>query len=123
MRPTRAKRPQAPMKDDAGSDIGQNDEGEDIVPETQFDPNKPIEGLPDIDSDSDFNAEDVEDEALERKQPKKTANTEKKKKEGRVHKAARKVNELAHANFKRLKLRNTGSKGGPGFGSRFRRRK
>ncbi|KAL6914383.1 hypothetical protein FSHL1_012056 [Fusarium sambucinum] len=45
------------------------------------------------------------------------------KKEGTVKKAARKVNELAHANFQRLKLRNHGSKGGPGFNSRFRRRK
>ncbi|KAL3595102.1 DNA replication regulator sld2 [Fusarium poae] len=45
------------------------------------------------------------------------------KKEGAVKKAARKVNELAHANFQRLKLRNHGSKGGPGFNSRFRRRK
>jgi hypothetical protein len=45
------------------------------------------------------------------------------KKEGTVKKAARKVNELAHANFQRLKLRNYGSKGGPGFNSRFRRRK
>ncbi|KAG6036128.1 hypothetical protein E4U41_005758 [Claviceps citrina] len=41
---------------------------------------------------------------------------------GPVKKVARKVNELAHANFKRLKLRNYGAKGGPGFNSRFRRR-
>ncbi|KAK6699843.1 DNA replication regulator sld2 [Fusarium graminearum] len=45
------------------------------------------------------------------------------KKEGTVKKAARKVNELAHANFQRLKLRNHGAKGGPGINSRFRRRK
>lgn len=38
-------------------------------------------------------------------------------------KATRKVNELAHANFKRLKLRNHGAKGGPGHNSRFRRRR
>lgn len=42
---------------------------------------------------------------------------------GKVKKAARKVNELAHANFKRLKLRNSGAKGGAGFNSRFRRRR
>ncbi|KAI0189094.1 DNA replication/checkpoint protein [Xylaria flabelliformis] len=121
MRPTRAKPPQAPMKDDAGSEIGQDDEDGEVVPETQFDPSKSIEGLADIDSDSEFNASDAEDETLERKQLKKTAKKE--KKEGKIKKAARKVNELAHANFKRLKLKNTGSKGGPGFGSRFRRRK
>ncbi|KAM3069990.1 hypothetical protein ACMFMG_003974 [Clarireedia jacksonii] len=44
-------------------------------------------------------------------------------KEGRVKSAARKVKASAHQNFKRLKLRNTGMKGGPGVGSRFRRRK
>lgn len=45
------------------------------------------------------------------------------KPEGKVRKTARKVNELAHANFKRLKLRNSGAKGGQGFNSRFRRRR
>ncbi|EGR49165.1 uncharacterized protein TRIREDRAFT_121639 [Trichoderma reesei QM6a] len=42
---------------------------------------------------------------------------------GVVKKAARKVNQLAHANFHRLKLRNHGAKGGPGHNSRFRRRR
>lgn len=42
---------------------------------------------------------------------------------GPVKKAARKVNELAHANFQRLKLRNSEAKGGPGHSSRFRRRR
>lgn len=45
------------------------------------------------------------------------------KPEGKIKKAARKVNELAHANFRRLKLRNNGAKGGPGYNSRFRRRR
>ncbi|KAJ2987934.1 hypothetical protein NUW58_g4241 [Xylaria curta] len=123
MRPTRAKRPQGPVDDTAGSEVGECDEDGEVVPETQFDPNKPMEDLPEVDSDpdSDFNASDAEDDAPERKEPKKKANPE--KKEGKMKKAARKVNELAHANFKRLKLKNTGSKGGPGFGSRFRRRK
>ncbi|KAI9643197.1 hypothetical protein NHQ30_007813 [Ciborinia camelliae] len=46
-------------------------------------------------------------------------------KEGRVKKAARKIKATAGSlqNFKRLKLRNSGAKGGPGVGSRFRRRK
>ncbi|PQE32430.1 hypothetical protein CJF32_00001180 [Rutstroemia sp. NJR-2017a WRK4] len=44
-------------------------------------------------------------------------------KEGKVKSAARKVKASAHQNFKRLKLRNSGMKGGPGVGSRFRRRK
>ena len=40
-----------------------------------------------------------------------------------MKKAARKVNELAHANFQKLKLKNNGAKGGPGYNSRFRRRR
>lgn len=46
-----------------------------------------------------------------------------KAKAAKAKKPARKVNELAHANFKRLKLRNNGAKGGPGYNSRFRRRR
>ncbi|KAI2631250.1 DNA replication/checkpoint protein [Xylaria nigripes] len=115
MRPTRNKRPQ--QQDDAGNEIGDGNEDGETVPETQFDSKKPTEDLPEVDSDLDFNEED---EAPEKKTQKAT---DTKKKEGRVQKVARKVNELAHANFKRLKLRNTGSKGGAGFGSRFRRRK
>jgi hypothetical protein len=38
-------------------------------------------------------------------------------------KAARKVKAMAHQNFKRLKLRNSGAKGGPAHNSRFRRKK
>ncbi|KAI1424191.1 DNA replication/checkpoint protein [Xylaria sp. FL1777] len=123
MRPTRAKRPQASKEDNVKGETREVDDNEEVVPETQFDPNKPIEGLPEVDSDSDsdFAASDAEDEGPEKKERKKATITE--KKEGKVHKVARKVNELAHANFKRLKLRNTGSKGGPGFGSRFRRRR
>ena len=56
-------------------------------------------------------------------QTKKPRKEKKEKKEGKIKKAARKVNELAHANFKRLKLRNNGAKGGPSFSSRFRRRR
>lgn len=128
MRPTRAKKPLAPTEENIGDNIEEHDGDDEVVAETQFDPNKPIEGLPDIDSDSDFNASDVENRAPEQKAPKKAPKkTPKKaakaKKEGKVQKVARKVNELAHANFKRLKLKNTGSKGGAGFGSRFRRRK
>jgi len=43
--------------------------------------------------------------------------------DGRIKTAARKVNALAHANFKRLKLRNSGAKGGPAHNSRFSRKK
>ncbi|UNI17827.1 hypothetical protein JDV02_004144 [Purpureocillium takamizusanense] len=63
------------------------------------------------------NSDDVDSE-LGGEEAKKAA-----RKEGPVKKTVRKVNELAHANFQRLKLRNSGAKGGPGFNSRFRRRR
>ncbi|KAK4100401.1 hypothetical protein N658DRAFT_567514 [Parathielavia hyrcaniae] len=53
----------------------------------------------------------------------KDKNKDKDKSEGVVKRAVRKVKATAHANFKRLKLRNSGAKGGPGYGSRFRRRR
>ncbi|KAI1364029.1 DNA replication/checkpoint protein [Xylaria arbuscula] len=120
MKPTRSKRPHAAAAEDNVKGNTEEVDDDEVVPETQFDPSKTLDDFPDIDSDPDFAASGTEDEATERTKPKKTTDT---KKEGKVHKVARKVNELAHANFKRLKLRNNGSKGGPGFGSRFRRRK
>ncbi|CAN8105109.1 unnamed protein product [Discula destructiva] len=97
-------------------------------------------------SGSDFVASDDEDELAQdvtatttkkRGRPpaaaaaKKAASTRKKKTTAAAtapagpaaKKPARKVNEHAHANFKRLKLRNSGAKGGPGHNSRFRRRR
>lgn len=128
MKPTRSKRPQAPAEGGESESDGEHEDHE-VVPETQFDPNKPIDSGPNVESDSDFDASDA-GEATEKKKPKKVTKKEKtekaaktEKKGGKVQKVARKVNELAHANFKRLKLRNSGSKGGPGFGSRFRRRR
>ncbi|KAI0397539.1 hypothetical protein F5Y17DRAFT_347719 [Xylariaceae sp. FL0594] len=151
MRPTRAKRATAPLGEASGSD---DDNDNEVVPETQFDPNRPIEEMPEVDDEDDDEddesgsefgggddddeedvpAEDAEEDAKttakKKKNKKNTKLTKpapskdkKEKKEGAIKKVARKVNELAHANFKRLKLRNSGSKGGPGFGSRFRRRR
>jgi DNA replication regulator SLD2 len=44
-------------------------------------------------------------------------------KDGKIKGAVRKVAASAHANFKRLKLRNSGAKGGPAHNSKFRRKK
>lgn len=64
---------------------------------------------------------DYDDGAAAEEKRKREAKAQ--KKEGKVKKTARKVNELAHANFQRLKLKNGGAKGGQGFNSRFRRRR
>lgn len=122
MRPTRSKRPQQPTEEQS------EDDAEDVVLETQVDATKANdEPLLDMGSDSgsDFDLLEEEDDEPKEKEKKKSSAAKKKqpeKKEGTIKKAARKVNELAHANFKRLKLRNNGAKGSAG-GNRFRRRR
>ncbi|KAF5137250.1 DNA replication regulator SLD2 [Metarhizium anisopliae] len=109
IKPTRIKRPENTPKDGNG-----DEDGEDVIPETQL-INGPDADFADVASGSDF---ENEEPAKSTDKPAKAT-----KKEGAVKKVARKVNELAHANFHRLKLRNNGAKGGPGYNSRFRRRR
>lgn len=145
MRPVMTRRPPSagpPREPD------QEEEGE-TVPETQLGTSVPARSSADEDADplsgSEFGGSDYDDDEdeLARDEPratKRAANASTKKKaapaakqkkagddgdkpEGKIRKTARKVNELAHANFKRLKLRNSGAKGGQGFNSRFRRRR
>lgn len=146
MRPVVTRRPPS-----AGPSRGsvQEEDGE-TIPETQLGTSVPARTGADDDaslpSGSEFAGSDYDEDEdeLARDEPragkkattkssnkKKAAPAEKQKRDGgegdkpggKVKKAARKVNELAHANFKRLKLRNSGAKGGQGFSSRFRRRR
>ncbi|KAF7550558.1 hypothetical protein G7Z17_g5637 [Cylindrodendrum hubeiense] len=103
MKPTRTRRPE-----NMGEGQQSDQENEDANSETQ----KEAGG----EEASDF-------EDIKVKKAKKTKKAKAAKPAATVKKAARKVNELAHTNFQRLKLKNNGSKGGPGFGSRFRRRR
>ncbi|KAK8050185.1 DNA replication regulator SLD2 [Apiospora phragmitis] len=133
MRPTRSKRP-GQTSDGALRDA---DDDNRVVPETQFDTTEPAPSDDPLDyasgSEYDEPGSDKENGERPAKKAKKVTKAKKTadkadgkvvaKKEGAIKKAARKVNELAHANFKRLKLRNNGAKGGPAFGSRFRRRR
>ncbi|KAG6209023.1 hypothetical protein E4U35_007772 [Claviceps purpurea] len=114
IKPTMKRRPTAVAHQDGSGD---DDNDADAVPETQF------SAGPDADGDYQDAPPNSDDEAPDGgdSKAKKAKNT--KKKDGPVKKVARKVNELAHANFKRLKLRNRGTKGGPGVNSRFRRRR
>ncbi|KAH6657978.1 DNA replication/checkpoint protein [Truncatella angustata] len=126
MRPTRAKRPEESLEEPGSRDEEGNGE---VVPETQFDTTRTLgnDELLDLGSDSEF--DDDEDrpkkkpKVLKKSKPAPAKKADTTEKENPIKKAAKKVNALAHANFKRLKLRNTGSKGGPGFGSKFRRRR
>lgn len=74
----------------------------------------------DSDTQSEWTASDG---GTRRKRPNASRRDKRANADGRVKRAARKVTALANQNFKRLKLRNTGSKGGPGVGSRFRRKR
>jgi DNA replication regulator SLD2 len=112
MKPTRVKRPQDTNDEDRSDD-------DDHVPETQVVSNA-------AESVLDHEGSERDDDGI----PSKSKAAQGRKRdggkqqgEGKIQKAARKVNALAHTNFKRLKLRNSGAKGGPGFGSRFRRRR
>jgi len=127
IKPTRNKRPAAAESDESASG-----EEEDVVPETQVGLTDPADRADDgLLSGSEFDGTDDEEPGEEEKKKQKRKKEKKKekekekatKKDGKIKTAARKVNELAHANFKRLKLRSHGAKGGPGFNSRFRRRR
>ncbi|KIH89005.1 DNA replication regulator sld2 [Sporothrix brasiliensis 5110] len=125
IRPTRTKRP-APgtLADDASDtedDVNNNSNNDNGV-EGKRDGKGEGDSLAPL-SGSEFGS-DAEDGPDKVKTTKKAADKKTGgKPDGPVKKAVRKVNELAHANFKRLKLRNNGSKGGSGFNSRFRRRR
>ncbi|KAH6606070.1 dna replication regulator sld2 [Trichoderma cornu-damae] len=112
IRPVRTKRPTNPAEGNE-SDEGEGDQDTvpDTVPDTQA-----HTGKSDVAGESDGEYEDGDD-------ARDTKAKTPAKQEGVVKKAARKVNQLAHANFHRLKLRNHGAKGGPGHNSRFRRRR
>ncbi|KAJ9148667.1 DNA replication/checkpoint protein [Pleurostoma richardsiae] len=123
MKPTRVKRPVA-----AGDDDGEGSDDDDVVPETQVGATKQAQiGDTALMSGSEFeDSEAQEDEDKAKAKTKKKNKAQNKKPEaeqGKIKRAVRKVNELAHTNFKRLKLRNNGAKGGPGYNSRFRRRR
>lgn len=109
IKPTWNKRPTI-------STAEQDDSDEDeVVPKTQFE-----DAQFDVDEHDVSSASEGGDK---KKASKKRKKDTKEKKEGPVKKAAKKVNELAHANFQKLKLRQNGAKGGPGYNSRFRRRR
>lgn len=127
MKPTRVKRPVAVPDDE--------DSPDEFIEETQYaakaagDGEARDEGLEEL-SGSDFDGEGSESEdegktlkAKGKKPAKGKAADKKEEKEGVVKKAVRMVKASANANFKRLKLRNKGGKAGPGYNSRFRRKR
>ncbi len=113
MKPVRGK-----VQHDVNATIHEEDEVE-AVAETQFEESGAAFAVDARNFDTDTSGSDyTASEGGTRY--KRSAPKQKKNKEGV---RSTKVGALAHANFKRLKLRNSGAKGGPGHNSKFRRRK
>ncbi|KAH8880347.1 hypothetical protein GQ53DRAFT_670133 [Thozetella sp. PMI_491] len=123
IRPTRSKRPPQPGNQQHDS-VGTDDEA---VAETQpANASLELSDPLDLGSGSEFDGSDIEGDVEDAGTAEKRAKGQargKGKKENLIQKAVRKVSATAHANFRRLKLRNNGAKGGPGHNSRFRRRR
>jgi DNA replication regulator SLD2 len=120
--PMRAKatRPEAAGPgDDSDNDAPTVDE---TVPETQMDEMASFGEARNFDSDSQSEYTASEGGTRYRR-PNQSRKNRGVNKDGKIKTEARKVNALAHQNFKRLKLRNSGAKGGAAHNSRFRRKK
>jgi len=123
IKPVHSK-PQSMPEEDPGSpsaDPLQNDHKE-AVPETQqADPHVQVEsGNFDSESGSEYTASEG---GTRYRRPNQQKKTKVRTADGKVKTAVRKVGAMAHANFKRLKLRNSGSKGGVAHNNRFRRKR
>ena len=121
MKPTRSK-PQAmpeAVPEDSDDELAGNGEA---VPETQVDETSGFVDARNFDSDSQSEYTASEGGTRYRR-PNQAKKSKSANKDGKIKTAARKVNAMAHQNFKRLKLRNSGAKGGPGHNSRFRRKR
>lgn len=111
-----------PADVDSDSDNDNHHYDEDAVLETQQADMIPTEGLRNFDSDS--GSEYTASEGGTRyRRPDQTKKRKVMGIDGTIRTKVRKVAAGAHANFKRLKLRNSGAKGGAAHNSRFRRKK
>ena len=122
MKPNRSKpqtKPIGRIQEDSEDELGQEDE---IVPETQI-----IEA-PEFDDarnyESGSQSEYTASEGGTRyRRPDQSKKAKRITRDGKIRMATRKVTAIASQNFKRLKLRNSGAKGGPAHNSKFRRKK
>ncbi|KAH8661446.1 DNA replication/checkpoint protein [Tricladium varicosporioides] len=123
MRPVRSKPSENPIPADEDSD----DElaGDEVVAETQIVDGDSMSGFADARNfDSDSQSEYTASEGGTRyRRPDQSKKRKVMGRNGKIKTAARKVTALANQNFKRLKLRNSGAKGGVAHNSRFRRKK
>jgi DNA replication regulator SLD2 len=121
MKPTRSK-PQAQQEalpEGSDNELAGPDK---TVPKTQADEMTAFADARNFDSDSQSEYTASEGGTRYRR-PDQSKKNKDANKNGKIKTAARKVSAMAHQNFKRLKLRSSGAKGGPSHNSRFRRRK
>ncbi|KAK2628951.1 hypothetical protein QTJ16_002054 [Diplocarpon rosae] len=129
MKPTRSKPTPKAQENKTPADVDSDDDcvgagTEQVVAETRVeaDETAPFEDARNFDSDSQ--SEYTASEGGTRyKRPDQSKKRKGVTKDGKIRSVARKVDAMAHQNFKRLKLRNSGAKGGAAHNSRFRRRK
>jgi DNA replication regulator SLD2 len=120
MKPVRSK----PSIQAPAPNADEDSEDELAVPETQVAVDDTAEFAEARNFDSDSQSEYTASEGGTRyKRPDQSKKRKVMRKDGKIRTATSKVTALANQNFKRLKLRNSGAKGGPAHNSRFRRRK
>lgn len=118
MRPSRAK-PQAQPEKPQDDGEGEPTHTTDTALEAQADDPDPSEFADARNYDSDSQSEYTASEGGTRyRRPNQS-----RKKDGKIKAGMRKANAIVGQNFKRLKLRNSGAKGGPAHNSRFRRKR
>ena len=123
MKPTRSKpqaKPEAEAQEDSDGEIAVPHE---TMPETQADDVAGLGEGRNFDSDVSQSEYTASEGGTRYRRPNQSKKNKKANKDGKIKTAARKVNAMAHQNFKRLKLRNSGAKGGAAHTSRFRRKK
>lgn len=120
MKPSRSKPQAQPEKslDDMENELTHTAE---VVSETQAEDAAGFSDARNFDSDSqsEYTASEGGTRYRRPDQSKKKVHT----KDGKIKTAMRKANAIGQQNFKRLKLRNSGAKGGPAHNSRFRRKR
>jgi len=122
MKPSRSKpapQPTERSQDDSEDELTRADEE---VPETQVDQSADFADARNFDSDSQSEYTASEGGTRYRR-PDQSKKKKMMTKDGKIRTVARKVTAVAHQNFKRLKLLNSGAKGGVAHNSRFRRKK
>ncbi|TAQ85834.1 hypothetical protein B7494_g5854 [Chlorociboria aeruginascens] len=121
MKPIRSKPPAPAQAQESDDELAESNEAV-VVPETQVDEKVGFADARNFDSDSQSEYTASEGGTRYRR-PDQSKKVKRIGKDGRIKSVAKKVGAVAHQNFKRLKLKNSGARGGLAHNSRFRRRK